>query len=100
MTTLRVLPLADPPIASYSDLVAVWGWIGRSSQVPLPICIYICIYTCIFQAFNNIFYVLQGAIDELHHCIVEAIDLRAKLCEFMFSHALVSNISSFVLRFI
>jgi hypothetical protein len=29
----RVLPLADPPIASYSELVAAWSWIGRSSQV-------------------------------------------------------------------
>jgi hypothetical protein len=35
MTTLRVVPLADPPVASYSEFVATWGWLGRGSQVTL-----------------------------------------------------------------
>ena len=49
---LHVLPLADPPLGSYSDLVAAWTWMGRCTQ---------------------------GAVDEMHHCIVEAIDVRTKL---------------------
>lgn len=41
MQLQRVIPLADPPIASYSELVAAWGWIGRGSQV---------FFFCVFRA--------------------------------------------------
>jgi hypothetical protein len=71
MRLQRVIPLADPPLSSYSELVAAWGWIGRGSQV--------CFHRLCGTPSSLSFKVLQGAVDELHHCIVEAIDLRAKM---------------------